>query len=542
MTVNLSGQSIGRYHIIEQLGEGGMATVYKAYDTRLETDVAVKFILPQKLSGENSEIVLNRFKNEAQKTAGLDHPNIIPVIDYGEYEGTPYLVMKYMPGGTLKQLLADRLKKRDGPFPYQQAAALLAPIARALELAHQNGIIHRDVKPSNILLTKTEQPMLTDFGVAKIVNPEKTLDRTSLGVGIGTPEYMAPEQWEGKEIDGRADIYALGIVFYEMITGRVPFTADTVPAIAAKVLRDPLPRPRQFCKDIPYTVEKVLFKALVKDPKDRYPDMAAIAKTLEKLASEKRSGNPINLLIKRTPENDFDRKADPAIDNNSADVVILEGSLKSDDSNTNSKLIRRNNNQLPVPPKKRSWITWIIVLSLIGLAAVCLLIALLVRGGGFASLIATNTPTPTLTLTPTFTPTYTPTFTPTSTFTPSLTFTQTLTTTPTATKTNTSPPPTINPNPHAVILTKQARGECQFEMSFAVYGVKPNSTISIIANNYELDCAKNTWVNTSWTDARFSSNSNGVLNFSFINIGYGDHDWKFVDSNGLTIPFSFKTP
>ena len=212
---DLVGLSIGRYHIIEPLGEGGMAVVYRAFDTNLECDVAIKFIRTQKLNQDNSAKTLHRFKNEAQKTARLTHPNIVPVTDYGDFRGMPFLVMKYLPGGTLKQALVARLKNGQGSYSYQQAAAILAPIARALELAHKNGIVHRDIKPSNILLTETGQPMLTDFGVAKIIETDETMDQTGLGVGIGTPDYMAPEQWEGKEIDGRADIYALGVVFYE---------------------------------------------------------------------------------------------------------------------------------------------------------------------------------------------------------------------------------------------------------------------------------------------------------------------------------------
>jgi serine/threonine protein kinase len=281
---NLIGQSIGRYHILEQLGEGGMATVYRAFDTRLDCDVAIKFIRAQKLDGENSTKVLKRFKDEAQKTAALVHPNIIPVIDCGDYKGTPYMVMKYIPGGTLKSSIHERNMRRQGPYPYQQAAALLAPIARALEVAHRNGIVHRDVKPSNILLTSDGQPMLTDFGVAKIVDPLDTIDHTGVGVGIGTPEYMAPEQWAGKGIDGRADVYALGVVFYEMVTGRVPFTADTVPAILLKVINDPLPRPRELVKDLPEKVERILLKALAKRTEDRYPTVSAFAADLEKFA------------------------------------------------------------------------------------------------------------------------------------------------------------------------------------------------------------------------------------------------------------------
>jgi tRNA A-37 threonylcarbamoyl transferase component Bud32 len=278
-----SGKSIGRYHILEQLGEGGMAVVYKAFDTNLNCDVAIKFIRSQKLSGDHHQMVLKRFKTEAQKTAALDHPNIVPVLDYGEFEGVPFLVMKYFPGGTLKKALQERAQRNQGPYPYQAAAAILVPIARALETAHRNGIVHRDVKPSNILLTQTGLPMLTDFGVAKVLESDETIDRTSLGTGIGTPEYMAPEQWEGIDIDGRADVYALGITFYEMITGRVPYTADTVPAILIKMLRDPLPRPREFVPDIPEEVERVVFKALAKVPQDRYANMETFSIALEGL-------------------------------------------------------------------------------------------------------------------------------------------------------------------------------------------------------------------------------------------------------------------
>src|SRR5450759_3066099 len=151
-----SGQSIGRYHVIEKLGEGGMAVVYKAYDTRLECDVAIKFIRTEKLAAENVEKTLKRFKIEAQKMAQLTHPNIIPVSDYGDYEGIPYLIMRYIPGGTLKQKLGH-------PIPYLDAARILIPIARALEYAHKRNVIHRDIKPANILITESGEPQLSDL-------------------------------------------------------------------------------------------------------------------------------------------------------------------------------------------------------------------------------------------------------------------------------------------------------------------------------------------------------------------------------------------
>ena len=161
---NLIGQSLGRYHILEQLGEGGMAVVYKAYDTRLESDVAVKVIRTENLPQSGMDRALKRFEREAKALAKLTHSNIVKVLDYGEYEGKPYLVMPFLPGGTLKEQLKGK------PMPWQEAARLLIPIARALAYAHSEGMIHRDVKPSNILITKTGDPMLTDFGIAKIID------------------------------------------------------------------------------------------------------------------------------------------------------------------------------------------------------------------------------------------------------------------------------------------------------------------------------------------------------------------------------------
>jgi serine/threonine protein kinase len=276
---DLIGQSLGRYHILEQLGEGGMATVYKAYDTRLERDVAIKVIRADIFGSVVLKRLLERFKREGQALAKLTHPNIVTVLDYGEYEGAPYLVMQYLPGGTLK----SRGKK---PIPYQDAVRFLIPIAQALIHAHAQGIIHRDIKPANILITKTGEPMLSDFGIAKLLHDEETRELTGTGVGIGTPEYMAPEQGMGKA-DERADIYALGIVFYELVTGRIPFRADTPMAMLLKKNQEPLPRPKSFIPSLPDAVENVLIKALARDPNQRYPNMSAFAIALERLLSQR---------------------------------------------------------------------------------------------------------------------------------------------------------------------------------------------------------------------------------------------------------------
>ncbi len=272
---NLIGQSLGRYHILEQLGEGGMAIVYKAYDTRLERDVAVKVIRRGAFPPDHLDQILKRFERESKALAKLFHPNIVKVLDFGNYEGSPFMVLEYSPGGTLKQRLGK-------PIPWQESIPLLLPLARALEYAHGQGIIHRDVKPSNILLTKTNQPLLTDFGIAKILERGDATTLTGTGVGVGTPEYMAPEQWTGKA-GVQSDIYSLGVILYEMVTGRKPYVADTPAAILLKQATEPLPRPTQFVPGLPESVEKVLIKALAKNPEDRFVNMAGFTSAMEKL-------------------------------------------------------------------------------------------------------------------------------------------------------------------------------------------------------------------------------------------------------------------
>ncbi len=215
---------------------------------------------------------------EAKALARLTHANIVKVLDYGKYEDKPWLVMPYLPGGTLKQKLHGK------PMDYQQAASLLIPIAHALAYAHEQGMVHRDVKPSNILITQSGDPMLTDFGIAKIIGSEVTLDLTGTSVTIGTPEYMAPEQATSKNVDHRADIYALGVVLFEMLTGRKPYQADTPMAILFKHVSEPLPRPRDFAPKMPEAAERVLIKALAKKPDDRYQNMEDFAAALERLA------------------------------------------------------------------------------------------------------------------------------------------------------------------------------------------------------------------------------------------------------------------
>lgn len=258
------GMTIAQYRVSCLQGMGGMALVYRAYDLHLDRDVVVKLIRADAIAEEHHERIMNRFEREARAHAGFSHPNIVPVYDYGELDGIPYLVMAYLSGGTLKDRVGE-------PVHFQSAIHYIKPVADALSYAHKLGVVHRDVKPSNILLSSEDRPALTDFGIADLLEVDETT-LTGTGLGVGTPEYMAPEQWMGKSCEA-SDQYGLGVVLYELITAQKPFQADTPVGLALQQKTDPLIPPSKIVQYIPGCVENVILKMLSFDPNDRYRDM-----------------------------------------------------------------------------------------------------------------------------------------------------------------------------------------------------------------------------------------------------------------------------
>ncbi len=274
----LIGRTIDHYRIIEKIGQGGSAWVYRAWDTKLDRFVAFKIIRKDAFPPETYQRLTKRFEREAKALAKLDHPNIVKVYDFGEYDGSAYLIMEMIDGGSLTRKIGH-------PIPFSEAVSYLAPIADGLEYAHRCGILHRDVKPSNIMFKKDGTPVLADFGIAKLLmadNEKGSSTLTGVGMGVGTPEYMAPEQGMSVKIDGRADEYALGIVLYEVLTAHKPFTAETPFAVLMKQHNEPLPDPRQFVPDLPDDAIHILYKALAKRAENRYLTMDEFAKALRK--------------------------------------------------------------------------------------------------------------------------------------------------------------------------------------------------------------------------------------------------------------------
>lgn len=260
---DLIGKQLGQFEILDEIGRGGMATVYRARQKSVNRTVAIK-VLPRALLHDPS--FYERFTREVDVIAHLEHPHILPIYDYGEADGVPYIAMRFLAGGSMAQLI------RRGLPPIESLIKPMTQIAQALDYAHQQGIIHRDLKPGNILLDENGNAYLTDFGIARVINSNLTGSAI-----IGTPAYMSPEQANGFPLDARSDVYALGIVLFEMITGREPFEAETPVALLLKHINEPMPSPRLHRAGVPSAVEHVIYRATAKSPEDRYSSAGELA-------------------------------------------------------------------------------------------------------------------------------------------------------------------------------------------------------------------------------------------------------------------------
>nr|BBH90765.1 hypothetical protein KTC_55160 [Thermosporothrix sp. COM3] len=295
----LIGTTLGNYRILSRLGQGGMASVYKAYQENLEREVAIKVLPPWYAADRN---FVERFNLEAKMVARLSHPNIVTVHDANEQNGHLYIVMQLIDGGTLKQRL-DQLLSAGRVMDLSEAVPIFIQLASALTYAHEQGIIHRDVKPVNVLLDRSGRPVLSDFGIAKALALSQN-HLTRPGAGVGTPEYMSPEQCQGGPVDGRADIYALGVMLFEVLTGVTPFRADNYPALAHSHIYDMPPRPSSMNPSIPPAVEKIILTALMKNPQHRYQRASDMAEALNQAmmgSAHPQKQMPNNYYVQQPP-------------------------------------------------------------------------------------------------------------------------------------------------------------------------------------------------------------------------------------------------
>jgi tRNA A-37 threonylcarbamoyl transferase component Bud32 len=341
------GENIGPYRIIAQLGQGGMATVFKAYHAALDRYVALKVLHPAFFEDQS---FIGRFQREARVVAKLEHPNIVPIYDYSEAEKRPYLVMKYIEGETLKARLSR------GSLNANEIKRVVDSVGSALAYAHKQGILHRDIKPSNVLIQNDGAMYLADFGLARIAQAgESTLSSDSI---MGTPQYISPEQARGdKDLDEGTDIYSFGVMLYEMVVGQVPFSADTPFSIIHDHIYTPLPIPRSVNENVPESVERVLLKALAKERADRYEDVSSMVEAFK--AAWEAAGIPMQGTALTLP-------------------AVIDRQEKEEGKTKISEDAKIAIGKEPKPKKKRS--PWPFIAAAVLLAIFCVFVFFALRG------------------------------------------------------------------------------------------------------------------------------------------------------------------
>ncbi|HEX3051082.1 MAG TPA: serine/threonine-protein kinase [Aggregatilineaceae bacterium] len=279
----LAGRTLGQYELRTIIGTGGMGVVYQAHQPSLRRDVAIKLMSP---ALSNQQGYIDQFLTEARTAAALEHPHIVPVYDSGVYEQLVYVVMRLLPGGSLSQRMAARIANQQPPYPLAEIASLLKVVAGALDYAHSQGVIHRDIKASNILFDKHDNLFLTDFGIARAL-PHSVISTTQHDGASGTPLYMSPEQWRDEILTPASDQYALGVVVYYLVTGRMPFDAATPYALMYQHINEaPTPLER-WRADVPEALGDVMERVLAKIPNERFASATAFAQAFEQALRQK---------------------------------------------------------------------------------------------------------------------------------------------------------------------------------------------------------------------------------------------------------------
>jgi serine/threonine-protein kinase len=425
---NLIGREFGQYHLRELLGVGGMGAVYRAYQTNLKRDVAFKVLSPALTQDSD---YYQRFIREAEIAASLEHIHIVPVYDYGTHERIPYVVMRLLGGGSL----SERIKNQSGRPALREAAEVLTQIASALDYAHGRGIVHRDIKASNVMFDERGSAFLVDFGIAKLINATTSI--TGTGIAMGTPLYMAPEQWRGESITAAADQYALGILVYAMITGgKMPFEGETPFALMHKHLFEPPTPPQNFRHDLPNSIKMVLERAMAKDASERYVSVTAFADAFRGAAAgvdEDATGYftvPVARAARPPLPTPASRTPTPLVDG-----PTTTGRPTAEPERSTAR-------------PARSWAVWLALLGVLLIVGVGIVAFNPDQRASLVALVVPPTPTPTPTITPSPTASATPSRTPTASATATATNTPTPTATPTATASDT-PTATDTPTPSA---------------------------------------------------------------------------------------------
>lgn len=486
------GNRLGNYEIVEEVGRGGMAAVYRAYDPKLDRFVAIKVILRGIALDAAS---LERFNREARVIARLEHPHLIPVYDYDGQNDPPYIVMRFMESGTLKDVM-----DKAGALPINEVIFIYRQIASALDYAHKRGIIHRDIKPSNIMIDQDGNAFLTDFGIARLMeSTDSTHGLTQTGYAVGTPGYMSPEQGLGEGVDGRTDIYAMGVMLFQLLTGKMPYSAETPMAVILKHIQEPVPSVIALMPELNEEIDAIIQKAMAKKPLDRYENATELANALTELASAMTIGRaPTALRIAaQSVYEDKQRDRDlnkTAIEQTLATFAQMRAAEQKKGTMPDVPTVRTPTEQRaatspspntapqpissvdPSAPKTRTRLPMILgVLVLLAL----LFVGGLVMGGGLGGANNTNAtatqaalsalqasdtaaaqPTETDTATSTFTATDGPSATPSRTAspTPSQTATRTASPTPTPTNTATDRPTPATPVVQANVLLPVREG------------------------------------------------------------------------------------